>query len=614
MGYNFFVDSLGFNKAVSPDNPYQRATAPFRKDQIDTSATPGDNSLTGWWTRGQFSFHEGEGIKYYDVGESSTILNTCYQSLSVNTFTEVGEALLDWEAATWFTPTGTITDVDEAGGHIYCVENGTIKLVSNDTPGATATATSVGVLNAVLASDDNTKVFAAADRSTDGAVYEMDSGTLNPVEIYHSATPLRGIWYAKDRLWIADKNGNLYAEPPVPSGTLPVELSTPICTLDGVNPNDMAPLGFAASPGPVYLSVPGTSKIYRIDMDASGGVPTTASPVLAAELPAGDTVASLSYYLGYLVIQASFGVRLALVGDDGSLTVGPVLIDRGTSMATKSRPLSRGLQINVSGNVYEINLSNPNQQNPLTVPYRTVYELSGGSWCGIVRTGPTNTDYRTVVWSDSHAYTLNGPYLAASGTITTGYHRFDTLDSKVFHEVTVRGGNYGTIAVAQVDADGNETPMGSFDLSGDGEATFPFKNPNNLPDVGRLSAERAALKFTLSNVNQFPSPILYGYQIRALPAPKRQRMIRVPVFMFDVEQDSAGHRMGKAKGAWTRLAALEAYEEANSIVNYRDDDTGETGTAYIESIETQVESTSSARASDRGFGGIVTITLRRIGD
>ncbi len=47
-----------FILAPTDVNPYQRETAPYRKDQFDNSKEPGEQSLTGWWIRSQSSFHD----------------------------------------------------------------------------------------------------------------------------------------------------------------------------------------------------------------------------------------------------------------------------------------------------------------------------------------------------------------------------------------------------------------------------------------------------------------------------------------------------------------------------------------------------------------------------
>ena len=63
-----------FILAPTDTNPYQRETAPYRKEQFDNSKEPGEQSLTGWWIRSQSSFHGGTGVKFYDPtsGESTS--------------------------------------------------------------------------------------------------------------------------------------------------------------------------------------------------------------------------------------------------------------------------------------------------------------------------------------------------------------------------------------------------------------------------------------------------------------------------------------------------------------------------------------------------------------
>jgi hypothetical protein len=70
--YDVAFGGIPFFMAPTDQNPYQRETAPYRKDQFDNSREPGEQSLTGWWLRSQSSFHGGAGIKFYDpsAGES----------------------------------------------------------------------------------------------------------------------------------------------------------------------------------------------------------------------------------------------------------------------------------------------------------------------------------------------------------------------------------------------------------------------------------------------------------------------------------------------------------------------------------------------------------------
>lgn len=103
--YDVAIGGEPFILAPTDVNPYQRETAPYRKDQFDNSKEPGEQSLTGWWIRSQSSFHGGTGIKFYDPtsGESTnyrfadsqgldvwtkgqvTLLNDVYQNHEVTT-------------------------------------------------------------------------------------------------------------------------------------------------------------------------------------------------------------------------------------------------------------------------------------------------------------------------------------------------------------------------------------------------------------------------------------------------------------------------------------------------------------------------------------------------
>ena len=66
VAYDVAVGGMPFILATNNDRPYTRRTAPFKKDQFDSTNEPGEQSLTGWWIRSQMSFHGGAGINFYD--------------------------------------------------------------------------------------------------------------------------------------------------------------------------------------------------------------------------------------------------------------------------------------------------------------------------------------------------------------------------------------------------------------------------------------------------------------------------------------------------------------------------------------------------------------------
>jgi len=84
-----------FILAPTDTNPYQRETAPYRKDQFDNSKEPGEQSLTGWWIRSQSSFHGGTGIKFYDPTSGESTAYRFADSQGVDVWTKGQVSLLN---------------------------------------------------------------------------------------------------------------------------------------------------------------------------------------------------------------------------------------------------------------------------------------------------------------------------------------------------------------------------------------------------------------------------------------------------------------------------------------------------------------------------------------
>jgi hypothetical protein len=70
------------------------------------------------------------------------------------------------------------------------------------------------------------------------------------------------------------------------------------------------------------------STIQKFTLSTAGVMPTLTSAVVAAELPAGEIVHKIYYYLGYMMIGTNRGIRVAAVSDqDGSLNYGPLIVE-----------------------------------------------------------------------------------------------------------------------------------------------------------------------------------------------------------------------------------------------------------------------------------------------
>jgi len=106
------------------------------------------------------------------------------------------------------------------------------------------------------------------------------------------------------------------------------------------------------------------------------------------------------------------------------------------------------------------------------------------------------------------------------------------------------------------------------------------------------------------------SPTVSSYNLRAIPAPRRTRLLRVPVMMFDRETDKAGSVMGYDGYAFDRLNLLEALEQEFAVVPFTDLTTDEKVNVYIERVS--YTRTTPPSANDGNNGGIATLLLRII--
>ena len=101
-----------------------------------------------------------------------------------------------------------------------------------------------------------------------------------------------------------------------------------------------------------------------------------------------------------------------------------------------------------------------------------------------------------------------------------------------------------------------------------------------------------------------------GYQLKAVPATPRNRIISVPLMNYDTETDKYNSTIGYEGRAIERLAALEDAETNGDVVTWQDFRSGEIRQCLIE----EVKFTDSTPPDKRytGYGGIITLTIRTV--
>jgi hypothetical protein len=202
-------------------------------------------------------------------------------------------------------------------------------------------------------------------------------------------------------------------------------------------------------------------------------------------------------------------------------------------------------------------------------------------------------------------YSEDETQLISTGYLQTGYIRYNTLEPKNYKRLVARGDfTYGSMTLETVDADGNEYDHISYDSS-----VPPVEVSTNQPQDAQ---EYVAYKFIFFRDGTTASlgPIMKGYQAKATIATPRQRVMRFPVYCYDVETDRYNVQIGYEGRAFDRISQLESIEENGDVVTWQDLTTGESRQCVIEQI-----SFTRLTPPDRGFtgyGGVIDITIRTV--
>jgi hypothetical protein len=704
VAYDVAVGGLPFIYAINDARPYIRQTAPYKKDQFDNGAEPGEQSLTGWWLRSQSSFHSGSGIKFYDPSAGETIAHRFTDSKGVDVWTK-GQATLLKDTATTHYTTGPIR-TDGAEGR----------------PNQIARSIQYGTTDGVLLWDE----FDVDKIATDGTVthfIDYASGTDYPVHaicddgtyaywitnILNTGTPrlrvykklLTGVSGAGDTLMISDNgitvtnavmeyvkdrivmciNNKIY-EISSSASALP----TPIYTHSDT---DIIFSSITASGPAIYISgYSGTqSSIFKFTLNTSGVMPTLTTAITAAEMPVGEVIHKIYYYLGYMMIGTSKGIRAAVVSDqDGSINYGPLIVETTQpcyDFAARDRFIWCATGVDGAPGVIRIDLGNEIETlrfayaNDLYVSGISGYKTTTCAFAGAtnrlvfattgVNAGSVNNKALTSnvatlttaaahglavddeVWVEGVDSTFNGKYtvtgipttttftyaktnanvssaavspvgkvnkvgsinieaestLTSTGFITTGYIRYGTLEPKNFKRLLGRGDfTYGSMVLETVDKDGTEYDHITYDGT-----VSPVEVTTSTPATAQ---EYVAYKFVLSRDTTTTSlgPVFKGYQAKATIATPRQRVMRFPVYCFDVETDRYNTLVGYEGRAAERIRLLEQIEESGDVLTWQDLTTAESRQAIIEQV-TFTRMTPPDKRFD-GFGGVIEITIRTV--
>jgi hypothetical protein len=630
VAYDVAVGGLPFIYAINDSRPYIRQTAPFRKDQFDNGTEPGEQSLTGWWIRSQMSFHSGSGINFFDPATADETGKYRFaESQGVNVWTK-GQVTLLNDVINEHQTTGPVTGTDHQhpNQHLRSIQwsgtEGVLVHDEYDVDKIAADGTVTHVVNYLTGSaepvraicDDGVYFYWVSNATAGGAnklhMYKKlltDNTDTIPSPMFTETglvIQYAAMEFIKDRI-ILCVNNKVYELSPTATA-LPTAVYT--------NPNVNYHYTSIAASGPAIYTA-GHSGIYstiqKYTLSTAGVMPTLTSAVVAAELPAGEIIEKIFYYLGYMMIGTNKGVRAAVVSDqDGSINYGPLIIETSQPVydfAARDRFIWAASGIGaLDGGVIRIDLGNELETlrfawaNDLRISQTAEHYTTACAFIGKTNRLAFTTAYEV---TDGAVYLESATELVPSGFITTGNIRYGTLEPKNFKRLLGRGDfSKGSMTLETVDKDGIEYDHISYDAS-----IPPIEVGTQNPSTAQ---EYVAYKFILYRdaTTASAGPIFKGYQAKATIATPRQRVMRFPVYCFDVETDKYNTVVGYEGRAFDRIQALEDVEENGDVITWQDLSTGESRQAIIEQI-TFTRMTPPDKRFD-GFGGVLEITIRTV--
>jgi hypothetical protein len=355
------------------------------------------------------------------------------------------------------------------------------------------------------------------------------------------------------------------------------------------------------------------SNIYKFTLTTAGAMPTLTSAITAAELPVGEVTYKIAYYLDYMAIGTNQGVRIAqLSGTDGSIAYGPLTVETDQpcyDFAFRDRYIWAATGVEGDAGLIRIDLGQPTGSLVFAYAF-DLYDPDDAVNSYTTASAFMGETNRLAFCNagngvDGKIYIESATTLLASGYLRTGFVRYNTLELKIFKLLQPRvDTTNGGINVFSVDSEDTEYSLGTYS-----QGTSVGEININYPQAAQ---EYLGFKFVFSRstTNSALGPLFTGYQIKALPAIPRQRLIQYPLFCFDHESDKFGNEVGYEGSAYNRLTSLEAVENVGDTIQVQDFRTGEAYLGLIEEMDFNNKTPEDKRFS--GYGGYLTVTIRTV--
>lgn len=610
LDYDYAIAGIPFVSAIKDEHPYTERMAEIRKQQFDSFAEPGEQSLEGWWLRSQSTFTGGAGILYQDPDNDNQFNYRFADSLGVNPWNSGNLQLLrDVERVTSSVLTPVLAQgfVDGSGVDSFWLVQG--NTMAKRTEVGNTSIIAAGATIQDITSTGKTYIIA----KTDGVYTGSDAGA--PAQKYNTALVNPVIEFVKDRIILGSSNAvyELVLNPPGAPVALP--------TAEYTHPDpDWRWRSITDGPQAIYVAGDsGTaSQIHKFTITDVGGVPTLGWAGVTATMPAGETIRTIYSYVGSFVgIATSKGFRVGELDGNGDIIYGPLLFEitggcKGIVGFDRFMWTGSNTQHDGSTGLYRIDLGNVTQeQTTRSVRYAYARDIYFSTAIGAVN---SVTMFGA---SDRVVFTIDGygalremaTQLLPTGYLKTGRIRFNTEEPKLYKFFSVRtpAPLDGSVSVALLTESGGEIPY----------ITYSDTFSAGTRDVGTPQPPGPqnwiALKFTLTrdSTSLDLGGILNGWQVKALPGSIRQRMITVPLLLFNTQSDRAYQSYGNESYAREQLELFKAVARAGDSVLFQEISEGLATEVFIEDWEFRQDGPPAPAGA---LGGILTVVMRTVAE
>ena len=612
--FDYALGGIPFLSATRDQWPYTEGMAEIRKQQFDSSAEPGEQSIYGWWLRSQNSWTSGAGLVYQDPDVINPYVRSFdlrfEDSLGIDTWTS-GQASLLRQPNNKTTVGSSVPRirgyVDPSGvDALFLLDGNTLKKVTDSaittiTTGSGGTALSLtnsGTTWYVLATDG---VWSGVDTGAGAKIWNAPAGTLTTGVIE----------FVKNRLLAAWNNGVYLlsgAGPALPTATITMVDTTWTWT--------------SATEGPAAIYVAGgnrtQSQIWNLIPTFSGATETIV-PTVNVTMPRGEQINSiLAYVETFIGIATNKGFRVGDLQSTGNISYGPLLFQPTggcQSLAGDDRFMYVGSTTAHDGasGVFRVDLGTPYQeQSTNAVRYAYARDIYAPGVVGKMNSctmfGASNR--LAMAFSADSLWIQDPSVLYPTGYLRTARIRFNTEEPKLYKFMSISTPDplQGTIQPSVISLDGVTYPSVVYG---------PSLNPETSDlTIGQPAGPQKWIKlrfdFARGVSDHTVGAILNGWQVKALPGSIRQRMIQQTFLLFDEEKDKGNQRVGTDSYARDRFEAFKSLARAGDVVVFQE---------LMEGLSTLVviddwKYTQLAPPGPGGtaLGGYLTVVLRTVAE